>query len=130
MASKALKITVLALMVDLIGFTMILPLFPSILEDYKRSDTSGIYAAATDATVALGKLIGSPKAQSETVLIGGILGSLFSFLQFLFAPIIGAYSDVKGRRDALLFCLVSIIESFNTINKNEVLMNNLCYSWE
>lgn len=98
-------------MIDLIGFTMILPLFPSILENYKKSDESGLYEAAANATTQLGKILGNPKAQSETVLIGGLLGSMFSFLQFLFAPMIGAYSDMRGRRQALLICLAGIATS-------------------
>lgn len=38
----------------------------------------------------------------DTVLLGGLVGSLFSFLQFIASPIIGKMSDVKGRRYTLL----------------------------
>ncbi len=36
----------------------------------------------------------------------GLLGSLFSFLQFLSSPILGATSDVIGRKPVLLFTMV------------------------
>lgn len=100
--------TVGSLVVDLISFTMILPLFPSILEKYKEHDPSGLYPMVASASQRLGTLIGAPAAQSDTVLIGGILGSTFCFLQFLSAPIVGAIADVKGRRISLIACLVSL----------------------
>ena len=37
----------------------------------------------------------------------GIVGSLFSFLQFVASPVIGAASDVYGRRPLMLFTMVS-----------------------
>ncbi len=42
----------------------------------------------------------------DVVLLGGALGSLFSLLQALAAPIIGRLSDRYGRRTALLCCMV------------------------
>lgn len=39
----------------------------------------------------------------------GILGSLFSFLQFASSPILGGLSDVYGRKPVMILCLVSII---------------------
>lgn len=109
--TSALKVTILALVVDLIGFTMILPLFPTVLEHYKKNDPSGLYQSFSDLTKRLGDYLNCPKGQSESVLIGGLLGSMFSFLQFLSAPIIGAFSDLRGRRQALLLCLVGIASS-------------------
>ena len=107
LAKGAVRTVILALVIDLVGFTMILPLFPTVLESYRKNDPSGLYESLSNVTKFLGNIIGSPKAQSESVLIGGILGSLFCFLQFLSAPILGAYSDLKGRRQALITCLVS-----------------------
>ncbi|CAG7721131.1 unnamed protein product [Allacma fusca] len=90
---------------------MILPLFPTVLEHYKENDANGYYEKVANTTQRLGHFIGSPQGQSETVLIGGILGSVFCFLQFISAPLIGAFSDLKGRRQALLICLVGIATS-------------------
>lgn len=42
----------------------------------------------------------------DIVLLGGALGSLFSFLQALAAPVIGHLSDRHGRRTALLWSMI------------------------
>jgi len=41
----------------------------------------------------------------QIVLFGGLLGSVYSLLQFLFAPVWGALSDRYGRRPILLLTL-------------------------
>jgi len=45
------------------------------------------------------------------VLLGGALGSLFSFLQALASPIIGTLSDKYGRRTALLWSMAGNLAS-------------------
>lgn len=45
------------------------------------------------------------------MLLGGALGSLFSFLQALAAPVIGRISDTRGRRTALLWSMTGNIAS-------------------
>ena len=45
------------------------------------------------------------------VLTAGFIGSLFSLLQFLCCPLIGAVSDVFGRRVPMIVCMVR--KSFN-----------------
>lgn len=42
----------------------------------------------------------------------GLLGSMYSFLQFLGMPIIGALSDVYGRKPLMLLCLSGISISY------------------
>jgi MFS family permease len=46
----------------------------------------------------------------DTVLLGGLIGSLFSLLQFFVSPIIGRRSDKLGRRKVLLYTMVSFIK--------------------
>ena len=46
------------------------------------------------------------------VLFGGLLGSLYSGLQFLFAPIWGGISDRRGRRPTLLLTLFGTALSY------------------
>lgn len=41
-----------------------------------------------------------------TVLFGGLLGSLFSFLQFINGPILGALSDHYGRKPIIICSLI------------------------
>lgn len=47
----------------------------------------------------------------DIVLLGGALGSLFSFLQAIASPIIGTLSDKYGRRTALMWSMVGNILS-------------------
>ena len=47
----------------------------------------------------------NPSFRLETVIFGGILGSLYALLQFFFAPIWGRISDRIGRRPVLLTTL-------------------------
>ena len=47
----------------------------------------------------------------DIVLLGGALGSLFSFLQAIASPFIGALSDKHGRRTALLWSMAGNIAS-------------------
>ena len=46
------------------------------------------------------------------VLFGGILGSLYSILQFICAPLWGAYSDRVGRRKVLLITISGLALSY------------------
>lgn len=48
----------------------------------------------------------------DTVLLGGLIGSLFSFLQFVVSPFIGSASDRLGRRKVLLYTMVSFFFVF------------------
>ena len=54
-------------------------------------------------------LIGAPDVEKfNIVLLGGLLGSLFSFLQFLSCPLLGSFSDIYGRKRVLILCMVRI----------------------
>lgn len=46
----------------------------------------------------------------DTVLLGGLVGSLFSLLQFIVSPIIGRTSDRLGRRTVLLYTMVKVYQ--------------------
>lgn len=48
-------------------------------------------------------------------LFTGVIGSLFSMLQFLASPIMGAASDVYGRKPVLVISMVKIHDD-NLIN--------------
>lgn len=95
-----------SLLFDLLAFTIILPLLPSLLEYYRINDSSGLYAWLTTRVRWFQQLLGAPD-RYLSVLFGGFLGSMFSFLQFLASPIVGSLSDYYGRRPVLLICAVS-----------------------
>lgn len=96
----------LSLLFDLLAFTIILPLLPSLLEYYRVNDSSGLYASLTSRVRWFQQLLGAPD-RYLSVLFGGFLGSMFSFLQFLASPIVGSLSDYYGRKPVLLICAVS-----------------------
>lgn len=57
----------------------------------------------------------------DTVLLGGMIGSLFSFLQFIVSPYIGRASDKFGRRQVLLYTMVSYFLKGRLKKKNELI---------
>ncbi|TDG42183.1 hypothetical protein AWZ03_011411 [Drosophila navojoa] len=101
----------LSLLFDLLAFTIILPLLPSLLEYYRINDSSGLYAWLTTRVRWFQQLLGAPE-RYLSVLFGGFLGSMFSFLQFLASPIVGSLSDYYGRKPLLLICASGIALSY------------------
>jgi MFS family permease len=110
-----LGIIFLTLFLDLVGFSIIFPLFPAMLEYYLPSGDGG--------STLLGQLIAPLAGWAESsgaanprfmtaVLFGGILGSLYSILQFICAPLWGAYSDQVGRRKVLLITISGLSLSY------------------
>jgi len=108
-----LKVIFVGLFIDLLAFTLILPLLPGLLDHYKRHDESGWYAAAESRVRQFGQIVGAPD-QFIPVLFGGLIGSMFSFLQFLASPIVGGLSDYYGRRPLMLVCTAGIAASYLT----------------
>lgn len=104
--NKTIWIIFASLLLDLLAFTMILPLLPSLLDHYKNNDgPNGCYKWFELSIKHFQQLLGAPE-RFNSVLFGGFLGSMFSFLQFLASPLIGGLSDVYGRKPVLLICLV------------------------
>mgnify|MGYP005846979541 CR=1 FL=1 len=108
-----LGIVFLTLFIDLIGFSISFPLYPAMLDFY-------IAKGGGDGTV-LGAFLGflrglapTPESASflSTVLFGGALASLYSLLQFIFAPIWGRLSDRIGRRPVLLMTLAGTVVGY------------------
>jgi MFS family permease len=99
----SLGVIFLTLYIDLIGFSIIFPLGPDLLDHYLKIDghsgALGWLVAQTDSiAAALGK-----DHNFAAVLFGGVLSSFFSILQFVFAPFWGAVSDRRGRRGVLMY---------------------------
>jgi MFS family permease len=109
--NSTVYIVFLSLLLDLLAFTIILPLLPSLLEHYRINDKDGLYSKLSDSVSYFRELVGAP-VQFNSVLFGGVLGSMFSFLQFLISPIAGGLSDYYGRKPILLVSLVGIAFSY------------------
>lgn len=95
-----------SLLLDLLAFTMILPLLPSLLEYYRVNDKAGLFHTLSNSVRYFQELVGAPE-KYNSVLFGGFLGSMYSFLQFVASPIMGGLSDSYGRKPVMLICLVS-----------------------
>ncbi len=100
------------LLIDLLAFTLILPLFPALLDHYKKNDApGGLYHALERNVKVFQDMLGAPD-RFNSVLFGGLIGSLFSFLQFVASPVIGGMSDRFGRRPLLLVSTAGIAVSY------------------
>lgn len=105
-------IVFVSLLLDLLAFTMILPLLPSLLDHYSLNDSpNGLYPWLLRKVHYFQELVGAPDRFSS-VLFGGFLGSMFSFLQFVASPLVGGLSDVYGRKPIMLICLIGIASSY------------------
>ncbi|MGD2018831.1 MAG: MFS transporter [Planctomycetota bacterium] len=103
-----LGLVFLTVFLDMVGFSVIFPLFPKMLDWYvlEEGPDSGV-----------GRLAGWLEGLVEDrfaviVLFGGLLGSLYSGLQFVFAPLWGGLSDRRGRRSILLLTLTGTALSY------------------
>ncbi|KAF9122886.1 hypothetical protein BGW39_009416 [Mortierella sp. 14UC] len=119
---KVTRIVFTALLLDILAFTIILPLFPRLLQFYRDSehgDQTSLLAWSLSRLTEFQSAIGLNDHHSSSssnaikrppkmdiVLLGGALGSLFSVLQFIASPIIGKLSDILGRRRVLLISML------------------------
>ncbi|HEY1793851.1 MAG TPA: MFS transporter [Opitutaceae bacterium] len=97
-----LGVIFLTLLIDLIGFSIIFPLGPDLVEYYLRIDGNAgllgwLLARSDEVAHAMGR-----DHAFAAVLFGGVLTSFYAILQFVFAPFWGALSDRHGRRPVLL----------------------------
>lgn len=98
----SLGVIFLTLYIDLIGFSIGFPLGPDLLDHYLRIEgQTGTLGWLVGQADALARVLGI--ANYAPVLLGGVLASVFSILQFVFAPFWGTLSDRRGRRGVLLF---------------------------
>ena len=96
---KTTFILFLTVFIDMMGFSIIFPVFPEILQFFQQKQQ--------DFTLKLFQSIllfflKNPEHPYYIVLLGGLTGSLYAFLQFLFAPLWGKISDRTGRKPILI----------------------------
>ncbi|XP_030348735.1 major facilitator superfamily domain-containing protein 10 isoform X2 [Strigops habroptila] len=112
-SSRVITIVFLALFIDLLGFALILPLFPSILDYYSHTG-DGFYLSLQRGVDWFAVMAGiPPERKYNSVLFGGLIGSIFSILQFFSSPLTGAMSDCLGRRPVILMTVIGLITSYS-----------------
>lgn len=115
-SKKVLKLIFLTMFLDLVGFSIIFPMFPAMAKYYLSVDADNFFLSAMmnligriqDASLGTD---GAP-LMSTIVLFGGLLGALYSLLQFVAAPFWGAISDKVGRRPVLLISVLGLFISY------------------
>lgn len=106
--TRVITVVFLGLLLDLLAFTLLLPLLPGLLESHARAHDS-LYDSWQRGVDWFAAAIAMPaEKRYNSVLFGGLIGSVFSLLQFLSAPLTGAVSDRLGRRPVMLLSLVRL----------------------
>ncbi|XP_023555801.1 major facilitator superfamily domain-containing protein 10 [Octodon degus] len=111
-ARRVLAVLFLGLLLDLLAFSLLLPLLPGLLESHGRAHDP-LYGSWQRGVDWFATAIRMPaEKRYNSVLFGGLIGSGFSLLQFLCAPLTGAASDCVGRRPVMLLSLVGLATSY------------------
>ena len=115
-SKKILKLMFLTMFLDLIGFSIIFPMFPAMAKHYLEVDKDNFFLSKMMELISSIQTIsltsdGTPQ-MSTIVLFGGLLGALYSLLQFIGAPIWGGISDRIGRRPVLLISVFGLFISY------------------
>ncbi|KDQ64611.1 hypothetical protein JAAARDRAFT_117985 [Jaapia argillacea MUCL 33604] len=114
---KVETVVFLSLILDLFAFTIPLPLFPRLIEWYTKretSDANGFLSRTLWLVSSVRGIFYKSARNSEkwdVVLLGGLMGSAFSTLQFVVSPHIGSLSDTYGRKRVLLVTMIGNILS-------------------
>lgn len=114
----SLKVVFLTLFLDMVGFSIIFPLFPALVKHYLAVDPNNFFLRGILDGVT--RFIHAGAAESVTmnitastaVLFGGVLAAIYSFLQFVFSPFWGSLSDRVGRKPILLISITGTILSY------------------
>ncbi|MDC0358919.1 MFS transporter [Oligoflexia bacterium] len=110
---RTLGIVFLTLFLDLVGFSIIFPMFPALLKHYLELDPENFFLRLIlNSVTMLLSFSETAPAAAPIVLFGGALGALYSFLQFLCAPLWGALSDRFGRKPILLVSISGLALSY------------------
>lgn len=108
-AKGNIKLVFLTLFLDLVGFSIIFPMFPALAGYYLENDGNNFVLQGIFNLIGS---FGDTGAMNSIALFGGILGALYSLLQFFAAPFWGRLSDKVGRRPIMLISLFGLAISY------------------
>lgn len=115
-ARAGLGVIFLTVFMDLVGFSIIFPLLPAMLEHYLALEgTDGLLGSFVHFLEQASTAAGATEDNSAflvSVLFGGVLGSLYALLQFFFSPLWGRISDRIGRRTVLKITTLGMAVSY------------------
>lgn len=103
-AKSSIFTVALTIFLDLVGFSIIFPLFPNLAKYYLTVDGDNVFLKAIFGSIQTisNYTESSTSVFSSIVLFGGMLGAIYSSLQFVAAPLWGAWSDRIGRKPVLV----------------------------
>ncbi|MCB9093101.1 MAG: ferrochelatase [Halobacteriovoraceae bacterium] len=108
-----LKIVFFSIFLDLVGFSIIFPLFPALSKYYLQVDPDNFFLKLIWGSVEyLGGVSATEGSFRAVVLFGGILGALYSLLQFVSSPFWGSLSDRIGRKPVMLTTIFGLFISY------------------
>jgi MFS family permease len=100
-ARTSLVVIFLVLFVDLVGFSIVFPLYADMLRYYSAHDQGLL----KHAMAVVDQLLPGGEPIQRAALFGGLIGAAYSSLQFISAPYWGRISDRIGRRPVLLLSI-------------------------
>lgn len=109
---STLKIVFLTLFLDLVGFSIIFPLFPGLAKYYMNLDSENFFLKGIFDGISYFLGSGGAIGVDNIVLFGGALGAIYSLLQFVAAPLWGGLSDRIGRKPVLLVSVAGLAISY------------------
>lgn len=109
--SPAVKFIFLTLLLDVMGFGLLIPVAPRLVQELLgwKTELAGLGTLALGSPTPMGPVLvagAQHLADAQAAPIVGWLMATYALCQFVFAPILGSLSDHVGRRPVILIALL------------------------